>query len=163
MLARLGGLTKEEEARVNSTIREKADERKKRGLYDDEEILKVSSAALEIPSTHGTLGKSLIGYLRECHSKASVDERRPIISHRKLIGHLIVQWKIFLRRILRFETLEPWEKQAGFNRAALKFDRDVLKELGMQHEDLEKLKKEIENIRLQRVETRGETGKGDKD
>ena len=108
--------------RAAAVVRDRAADRRARGIVDDAEVERIATAAL-----HTFDGDDATAEIfRRCCVTWEVDREPKLTSHRAGIGVAIVAAKRLVRRLLRFQTEAQLSRQRDFNWNLLLLLREML-------------------------------------
>lgn len=142
-------------AKIMKQIQERVLEKKRAGIYTDEEIREVSELKNEIsPQKEGVYGELAL-HLRRLHHNWDVASSSALItSHRRVLGPIIVTLKKIGFRIFKFIGHPFVIRQTEFNAASVRFSAvlmDELSRLARENKELkekqEKLSQELEQLK----------------
>ncbi|MBN2384997.1 hypothetical protein JXQ70_19150 [bacterium] len=102
-------------AQIMTEIREIIAEKKKKGLYSDEEIEEIARLKLETYADSAEIDMQLVRYLREENRLWNITSDYAISSHRGRFAGLIVLVKRLVRPFVRLYTDHIVERQAQLN------------------------------------------------
>jgi O-antigen chain-terminating methyltransferase len=139
-------------AKIMKQIQERVLEKKKAGVYTDEEIREVSELKNQISPQQGGSYGELALHLRRLHHNWEVANSAALItSHRKILGPFIVALKKIGFRIFRFIAHPFVIRQTEFNAASVRFASVLMEELSRLAQENKELKEKQEKL-LQEME-----------
>jgi len=141
-------------AEIMKQIQERVLEKKKAGIYTDEEIREVSELKKQLsPQKEGAYGELAL-HLRRLHHNWDVAASSALItSHRKVLGPVIVALKKVGFRVFRFIGHPLVIRQTEFNAASVRFASVLMEELSRLIQENKDLKERQEKL-LREMEER---------
>jgi hypothetical protein len=137
-------------AQIMRQIQERVLEKKRAGVYTDEEIRAVSALKKQVsPQSEGIHGELALHVRRLHHNWDVANSAVLITSHRKVLGSLIVALKKIGFRIFKFIGHSFIIRQTEFNAASVRFASILAEELSRLAQENKGLKEREEKLLLE--------------
>lgn len=129
-----GGNDSEGKTRINvedimKEIRSTIAQKKKMGIYSEDEIEEVSKLKLETYADSAEIDTMLLTYLRDENRMWNISSSYRIQSHRGIAGQLIVMVKRLVRPFVRLYTDHIVERQAQLNLYTVHILHNLVREI----------------------------------